>query len=101
IKKAANAKALLDAVPHEAQRDVGYIFSRAQWLRRADRAAEAAELMLSVPTDQAVSLDPDQWWVERRLVSRKLLDLGDAKTAYRIAREAVPPSKDNYRVESQ
>ena len=28
IKKAANAKALLDAVPAEAHRDVGYLFSR-------------------------------------------------------------------------
>src|SRR5262249_31745812 len=44
IKKAGNAKAQLDGVPADARRDVGYIFSRAQWLRRNDKAAEAAQL---------------------------------------------------------
>src|SRR5262245_38393241 len=39
IKKAGNAKAQLDAVPAEARRDIGYVFSRAQWLRRGDHAA--------------------------------------------------------------
>src|SRR6266851_144562 len=44
ISKAADAKALLDAVPAEVQRhDIGYIFSRVRLLRRADKAAEAAE----------------------------------------------------------
>src|SRR5262245_11703637 len=42
ISKAANAKALLDAVPPEAHRDAGYILSRAQFLRRADEASAAA-----------------------------------------------------------
>jgi hypothetical protein len=48
-QKAADAKAQLDGVLAEARRDIGYIFSRAQWLRREHKATEAAELMLSVP----------------------------------------------------
>src|SRR4029077_5732981 len=51
IKKAADAKAQLDGVPAEARGDIGYIFSRAQWLRREGKATEAAELILSVPND--------------------------------------------------
>jgi soluble lytic murein transglycosylase len=101
IKKAGNAAALLDAVPTEAHRDVGYIFSRVQFLRRAEKADEAAELILSIPSDHGQTLDSDQWWVERRLVARKLIDLGDVKGAYRIARDAPIPTKDNYRAESQ
>ncbi len=101
IKKASNAKALLDAVPADARRDPIYIFSRVQLLRRVDKITEAAQLMLSVPADHGQAIDGDQWWVERRLVARKLLDAGDAKTAYRIAREAAVPGKDNYRSESQ
>ena len=42
IKKAGNAKAALDAVPSAARRDLGYIFSLAQWLRRADRRPKPA-----------------------------------------------------------
>ena len=85
IKKAADAKAQLDGVPAEARSDIGYIFSRAQWLRRDEKATEAAELILSVPNDPTQALDADQWWIERRFLSRTLLDLGDAKTAYRVA----------------
>src|SRR6266478_7202523 len=101
ISKAANAKALLDAVPPEAHRDAGYIFSRVQLLRRADEASEAAEWTLSLPAEHGQTIDTDQWWIERRLVARKLLDIGDAKTAYRVARDAAIPSKDNYRAEHQ
>ncbi len=101
IKRAGDAKALLDAVPREAHRDIGYVFSHIQFLRRADRAAEAGELILSVPADHAQAIDTDQWWIERRLVARKLLDLGDFKAAYRVARDAAIPSKENYRAEHQ
>ena len=99
IRKAPNARALLEAVPAEAGHDLGYTFARAQWLRREDKAADAAGLILSVPRDAAQPVNADQWWEERRLLSRKLLDLGDAPTAYRIARDAVPPSKDQFRWE--
>lgn len=101
IKKAGNAKAALDAVPSGARRDLGYIFSLAQWLRRADRAAEAGDLILSAPRDPSQTIDTDQWWIERRLAARNLLDLGEASKAYRIARDAAVPRRDNYRVEHQ
>jgi soluble lytic murein transglycosylase len=101
IRNTSDAETLLDAVPVEARHDPGYVFSIAQWLRRADRPADAAEWVLSLPSDPAAALDPDQWWIERRSLARKLLDLGDAKTAYRIAREAQLPARDNYRVEQQ
>ena len=99
IRKAPNARALLEAVPAEAGYDLGYTFARAQWLRREDKAADAAGLILSVPRDAAQPVNADQWWEERRLLARKLLDLGDAQTAYRIARDAAPPSKDQFRWE--
>jgi soluble lytic murein transglycosylase len=98
IKKAADAKAQLDGVPAEARDDIGYIFSRIQWLRREERATEAAELMLSIPSDPTQALDSDQWWMERRFVSRTLLDLGDAKTAYRVASGAPEPRTSTGRV---
>ena len=99
IKRAGNAKALLDAVPSSARGDGGYLFSRAQWLRKNDQPEEAARAILAAPRDRDSVVDPDQWWVERRLVVRKLLDEGDAQTAYRVAREAAPAQKANYRVD--
>ncbi len=100
-EKASNAGALLDAVPEEARNDAGYLHARIQWLRRSDKIAEAAKLMLAAPRDPAVILDTDDWWVERRLLARKLLDIGDARTAYQVARDATAPEKDNYRAEQE
>ncbi len=99
--KAGNAKALLDAVPAEGKRDAGYIFSLVQYLRRQDKIKEAATLLLSAPRELAEIRDPDDWWVERRTIARKLLDDGDAQTAYRLVREATPPERDNWRIEQQ
>lgn len=101
IGKAKNAKALLDAVPAAARHDAGYIFSHSQWLRRSDKQAEAAQLLLTAPKTLAQVVDPDEWWVERRLVARALLDQGNARLAYQITRDAVPPTKENYRAEHQ
>jgi soluble lytic murein transglycosylase len=101
VKKAGNAKALLDAVPAEGRQDPGFLFALAQYLRRSEKIAEAGQVMLSVPHDPAVLGDLDQWWMERRYLARKLLDIGDAKTAYLVARDASPPPKENYRVDHQ
>ena len=101
IAKAANAGQLLDAVPEEGRGDPGYMFSRIHWLRHSDRIAEATQLMLAAPKDAAVLHNLDEWWVERRLLCRKLLDLGDPQTAYQIARDGAPPPRENYRGEQQ
>jgi soluble lytic murein transglycosylase len=99
IKRAHNAKALLDAVPAAMHRDPGYIFARAQWLRKNDKPEEAGRLILSVPKDDAAFVDANEWWQERRILVRDLLDNKDAQTAYRVARDAATPTQGNYRVD--
>lgn len=84
IRGERNAGKLMDQVP-ASQRSAGWFFAKAKYLRRAEKFAEAAEVMLKAPTDGAALVDPDAWWVERRVLSRELVDLGDFKTAYRIA----------------
>jgi len=99
IDKSGKAKGLLDAVPAEAQRDPGYMLSRIQWLRRAEKIAEAGRLALAAPREAERLGDVDQWWIERRLIARKLLDIGDYKGAYEIANGAATPVSENYRAE--
>jgi soluble lytic murein transglycosylase len=101
VAKAPNAGELLEAVPAELREDPAYLFSVIQWLRRNDRVAEAARVMLSLPQEGARFHNLDEWWVERRVLARKLLDLGEFATAYRIARDAAPPPRENYRGEQQ
>ncbi len=98
-RKSGNARKLLDAVPAEARQDPGYIFAHVHLLRHADKIEEAAQALLSAPRALAQIHDPEEWWVERRIMSRKLLDLGDARSAYRAVAEAAEPTKENSRVE--
>jgi soluble lytic murein transglycosylase len=99
--KASNTRALLEAVPRELHGDAGYIFSKIQLLRREEKFAEAAELMLSAPKSPDRLYNVDEWWVERRLLSRKMLDIGENRTAYLIARDAALPARDIYKTEQE
>ncbi|NLH81151.1 MAG: lytic transglycosylase domain-containing protein [Phyllobacteriaceae bacterium] len=83
-KKQGNAGSLLDAVPGGLRDDPIYIFARAQYARRMERWQEAADWLVKAPKDPKQMGLPDDWWEEKRIVSRKLLDMGDAKTAYRV-----------------
>jgi soluble lytic murein transglycosylase len=99
--KAGNAKALLDAVPADAHSEGSYLYGRIQHLRRADKITEAAQLMMKAPRDPARLGNPDEWWIERRLVARKLLDLGEYASAYAVARDAGLPARDVYKTEQE
>jgi soluble lytic murein transglycosylase len=100
-RKASNTRALLDAVPRELYGDPGYMFARIQLLRREEKFAEAAQLMLAAPRDPNRLYNLDEWWIERRLLSRKMLDVGEHRTAYLIARDAALPARDIYKTEQE
>lgn len=84
IRGNRNAGALLEKVP-ESERSAGYTYALARHLRRAGKYGEAAEVMLRAPADPAKLIDLDQWWVERRALSREMIDLKKYRTAYQIA----------------
>ncbi len=100
-RKAANSRAMLEAVPSELHNDAGYIFSRIQILRREEKFTEAAQLMMSAPKDPNRLYNMDEWWIERRLLARKMIDVGEYRTAYLIARDAALPSRDIYKTEQE
>ena len=81
IRGEPDAAKLLDAVP-AAQRSAGYLFARAEYLRKQGKYKEAAAVLEEAPTDREALVDGDAWWVERRVLSRELVDIGDMRTAY-------------------
>jgi soluble lytic murein transglycosylase len=85
IRKKANAGKLLDAADEEFKKTPHHLFARVTWLRRLEKDKDAAKLLLQSPTDESNLVDADEWWVERRIVSRDALERGDPETAYRIA----------------
>lgn len=82
----ANDK-MFAAIPAAMQSDPAYLFAKIQKLASTEKIKEAAALMLSAPRDPALLIDGDAWWIERRMIARKLLDLDDPATAYRICAE--------------
>jgi soluble lytic murein transglycosylase len=85
IKESSKAKKALEALSAAAKHDPLYTYARIKILRRAGGITEAGTLLAAAPRDPAVIVDPDAWWVERRLVSRALIGIGNPKLAYEIA----------------
>jgi peptidoglycan lytic transglycosylase len=92
------AGSLFEAVPAAARQDAGYTLCRAHWHLHNNRIGEAARVMLASDAE-AQNQDTDEWWRERRILARRLIDAGDAETAYRIVRAAAPPANEYYRAE--
>lgn len=90
---------LLDGVATEARQDLGYTLCRIHWMLRHDRTDEATRLTLAAAPQAMAIQDTDEWWRERRVLARKLLDLGKFQTAYQVVRGAAPPASENYRAD--
>ncbi|MBA4788946.1 MAG: lytic transglycosylase domain-containing protein [Rhizobiales bacterium] len=99
-RKEANGASLLAQVPMTLGNDPAYLFAKSQLARRADRTKEAAQALLAAPDSPDAQVDTNEWWIERRLVARELLDEGDPRTAYKVVADAATPTADNYRSEA-
>ncbi len=84
-KNTANATALVAAVDPSWANDPAYLFIRIELLRKREKYAEAAKLLAKAPKDIAALVNPGEWWIEERIVSRGLLDSGDFRGAYGVA----------------
>lgn len=78
----ANAKALLDSVDASMQGNPVFIFSRAQRARQFELWQSAVDWLAKAPD---VVPDAEEWWYERRTLTRQLLDIGQPGLAYRAA----------------
>ena len=96
---AKNAPALLDAVSGDARQDLGFVLCRAQWLMRQNRIADATRVILEARPDTMALQETDQWWRERRVLARKLLDQKEYRSAYQMVNKAAPPASETYRAE--
>ncbi len=97
VRRSRAAKKLLAAIPDAAAKDdVGFYFSRIQWLRRQKRYEEAWELLRNAPSEPDKLVDLGEWWVERRIHARAALNAGHPDIAYEIASEHGPLKGKHY-----
>lgn len=98
VRRLKSAKKLLAGISDEdAKDDVGFYFSRIQWLRRHDQEQKAWKLLLAAPKEPKELIAINEWWIERRVNCRKALNSGHSEIAYQIARNHGPISGNHYR----
>jgi peptidoglycan lytic transglycosylase len=85
IRKQKDTEKLLDKASDAFKATPHHLFARITYLRRLERDEKAAKLLLKSPVGESGLVDPDEWWIERRIVSRDAFERGDFETAYRIA----------------
>ncbi|OAP40647.1 lytic transglycosylase [Sinorhizobium glycinis] len=85
IRGNGKAAALIKAVDPSWRDNPAYLFVRIEHLRKQEKFEDAAELLALAPKTSNSLVDPGEWWTERRIVSRGLLDKGDFRRAYRVA----------------
>jgi len=76
---------LIDQVPAHLQNDPGLLYERLRWRRRNDLNVGAMKI-LHKAEDLPRLENPRDWWRERHILIRRLLEDGMHKSAYLLAR---------------
>ncbi|MBI5321310.1 lytic transglycosylase domain-containing protein [Bradyrhizobium sp.] len=89
----------LNDVPEAARGDLGYVLCRVKWAMKKDKIVEAAKLIVAAAPETMAQQDTDEWWRDRRTISRKLLDMGELQLAYDVVKDAARPGLEAYRAD--
>lgn len=85
IKAPQRAETAIDKVDDRFKDDAALTYLKIRRLRQLDRNDEAAALFADMPADDAALVDPEEWWTEQRIVSRALMEKGEARKAWEVA----------------
>ena len=80
----SDAARTLGKVDESWNDDPGLLYSKILLARRKGNYDTAAKLLQGAPLEAERLIDPDKWWVERRIVSREMLERGKVSQAYEI-----------------
>jgi soluble lytic murein transglycosylase len=81
---AGNVDTLLVRVPRQLQKDAGLQFERLRWRRKNDMDVAAMEILNNPPPIGQIS-NPKDWWKERHIIIRRLLERHMNESAYILA----------------
>ena len=83
--EAADAPALVEAVPKAVADDAGLAYARFVYRMRKDRTDDAAAMILDRSSSAERLGDPAAWAGRRASLARLLMRTGDARVAYQVA----------------
>ncbi len=79
---------LYRALPASLRNEQAIQYALARYYRKTDKYDKALAILLKAPVSHDKLIDPDAWWVERRLIARLLLGPANQKywhDAYKLA----------------
>lgn len=83
-QSAGDVNALVNAVPAALKNNEGLLYERLKWRRKNNMDAGAIEILnISPPVSQMHS--PGEWWKERHIIVRRLMERKEFKKAYALA----------------
>jgi len=83
-QKSSNVNAKVSAVPAALRNNEGLLFDRLKWRRQNKYNDGAIEILNRAPPASRMS-NPKDWWRERHIVVRRLIEQKNYKAAYRLA----------------
>ncbi len=79
---------LIAKVPANLQKDPGLLFERLRWRRKNDADAGAIEILKNAPSADRVQ-NPKDWWNERHIIIRRLIEKRQYNQAYVLASKHI------------
>lgn len=76
--------ALIAEVPRNLLNDPGLLYERLKYRRENDLDEEAIQILRRQPDLKMIS-NPDDWWKERHIIIRRLIEENQFKKAYQLA----------------
>ncbi|MGH1375750.1 MAG: lytic transglycosylase domain-containing protein [Alphaproteobacteria bacterium] len=86
---------LIDNVPKHLQNDSGLLYQRLRWRRKRDLNKGALEILAQVPSPEKV-YNKKEWWTERHIMIRRLLEQKRHKEAYFLASKHIQEEGFSY-----
>lgn len=85
---------LVQAVPAHLQDDPGFMLERLRWRRKNNMDFGAIEILQNMPPAEQIP-NLGEWWKERNIIARRLIEKKDYRTAYIVvARHGMKQGAD-------
>jgi soluble lytic murein transglycosylase len=78
--------ALIAKVPRNLQNDPGFLYERLRWRRKNNLDVEAMQILNNAPPPSQIQ-NPEDWWKERHIIIRRLLERRMYESSYILASE--------------
>jgi len=85
IEQKSNANQKIAKVPASLRNNEALMLSRIQWRRKNDNDLGAIDLLNRAPTFNRMS-NPDDWWKERHIMTRRLIEQQKWGSAYKLVK---------------